>query len=233
MPTDYELKLLAVTPRIRWNTAAGVLSIGAIAYSTYVLGHYLYPAGDSAIAVAMLVLAVGFLLGIIAYLKAVLVPSLVSIGATELRVRDLRRDSLTRCIEYADIAAYRHQVLNSTEELRLTLRSGERVSLKSAANFDTSNKFAAMARAFEQQLAQAATTARAAASPRGGSALPMREKGFLEKPLATGLLLAATLVVGLVGWQVAAGNLTVGNVAGALAVYVSYVIAWLAARRRA
>ena len=88
------------------------------------------------------------------------------------------------------------------------------------------------ARAFEQQLAQAATTARAAASPRG-TALPVREKGFLEKPLATGLLLAATLVVGLLSWQVAAGNLTVGNIAGALAVYVSYVIAWLAARRRA
>jgi len=233
MPTEYELKLLVVTPRIRWNTAAGMLGIVGSTCGTYVLAQRLLPGTDSAIAVAMLVLAVGFLLGIIAYLKAIMLPSLVSVDTTELRVRDVRRNELTHCLAYADIAAYRHQTLNSTEELRLTLHSGERVSLKSAVNFDTTNKFAAMARTFEQQLAQAATTARAAASPRGAAALPVREKGFLEKPLATGLLLAATLVVGLLGWQVAAGNLTVGNVAGALAVYVSYVIAWLAARRRA
>lgn len=232
MATDYHLKLVRVTPRIRWNTAAGMLGIGGVACGTYVLAQRLLPGPDSAIAVAMLMLAVGFLLGIIAYLKAIMLPSLVSVDATELRVRDVRRNELTHCLSYADIAAYRHQTLNSTEELRLTLRSGERVALKSAANFDTTNEFAKMVRVFEQRLAQA-SAAQALASPDAPAGLPMREKGFLEKPLAAGLLLAATLVAGLLGWQVAAGNLTVGNVAGALAVYVSYVIAWLAARRRA
>ena len=231
MATDYHLKLVRVTPRIRWNTAAGVLGIGAIAYSTYALVQHLYPGGDSAIAVAMLALTGGFLLGVIAYLKAIMIPSLVSVDAAELRVRNLRRNELTHCLAYADIAAYRHQTLNSTEELRLTLRSGERVSLKSAANLDTTNEFAVMARAFEQRLGQA-SAARSLASPDAPAELPVREKGFLEKPLATGLLLAATLLAGLLSWQVAAGNLTVGNVAAGLAVYISYVVAWLAARRR-
>jgi hypothetical protein len=235
MPADYHLKLVNVTPHIRRNTAAGVLAIGGVACGIYVLVHRLYPASDSAIALAMLALAVGFLLGIIAYLKATLIPSLVSVGATELRVRDLQRNHLLHCIDYADIVAYRHQVFNGTEALRLTLHNNERVSLKSAANLDTANEFADMARAFEQQLAQAAaaTTARGAASPRSSAGLPVRQKGFLEKPLATGLLLAATLVAGLLSWQVAAGNLTVGNVAGALVLYISYSIAWLTARRRA
>jgi hypothetical protein len=240
MPADYHLKLVNVTPHIRRNTATGVLAIGGVACGIYVLAHRLYPASDSAIALAMLALAVGFVLGIIAYLKATLIPSLVSVGATELRVRDLRRNHLLHCIDYADIVAYRHQIFDGTEELRLTLHNltlhnNERVSLKSAANLDTANEFADMARAFEQQLAQAAaaTTARGSASPRSSAGLPVRQKGFLEKPLATGLLLAATLVAGLLSWQVAAGNLTVGNVAGALVLYISYSIAWLTARRRA
>jgi hypothetical protein len=232
MATEYQLKLVNVTPRIRRNTVAGIVGLAAIACGTYALVQQLDPAGSSAIAVAMLAFAVGVLVGIIYYLKAVMVPSLVSVGATELRVRDLRRDELAHCLAYTDIAAYRHQTLNSTEELRLTLTSGERVALKSAANFDTANEFAKMVRAFEQQLAQAAAV-QAPAGPGTPAALPVREKGFLEKPLATGLLLAATLVAGLLSWQVAAGHLTVGNVAGALAVYVSYVVAWLAARRRA
>lgn len=233
MTTDHHLKLLNSAPRIRWNALAGALGMGAIAYTTYVLAHRLYPVGDNAIAVAMLVFAIGFMVGIVFYLKALLIPSLVSVDAAELRVRDLRRNQLMHSLTYADVAAYRHQVFNGTEELRLTLHSGQCVYLKSAANLDTANKFAGMVRAFEHQLARAtAAPTLAGASTSAPVALPVREKGFLEKPLAAGLLFAATLAVGLLGWQVAAGHLTVGQVAGAVAMYLSYLIAWLAARRR-
>jgi len=231
MPTEYQLKLVNPTPRTYWNAAAGILGLGGVAYGTHLLVHRLLPDNDNAIAVAMLVLAGGFLLGIVAFLKAILIPSLVSVDATELRVRDLRRNELTHCLAYANIAAYRHQTLDSTEELRLTLHNGERVALKSAANFDTANEFTKMVRVFGQQLAQAAAV-QVPASPGNPAGPPVREKSFLEKPLATGLVLAATLLVGLLGWQVAAGNLTVGNVTSVFVMYIAYVVAWLAARRR-
>ena len=232
MPTEYQLKLVSVTPRTRRNTAARILGIGGVACGAYALVHRLLPGSESAIIVAMLVFAGGFLLGIIAYLKATMIPSVVSVEAAELCARDLRRDALTHRLAYASIAAYRHQVLNSTEELRLTLHSGERVALKSAVNFDTANEFAKMVRAFEQRLAQA-SAAQAPAGPGALAALPVREQSFLEKPLATVLVLAATLVVGVLGWQVAAGNLTVGHVASVFVLYISHVVAWLAAKRRA
>ncbi len=177
----------------------------------------------------MLLTGAGVIAGLVLYIRAVTVPSQVSITATQLAVRNLQRDQLVLKLDYADIAAYRHQTFNSMEELRLTRHNGERTTLKVASNLDLKGDFARMVQDFEQHLVRvpapvgtAGTTA-----PR----LVAREKGFLEKPVATALLLAATAVAGLLVWQVAAGHLALGQVAGALAVYVSFAWAWRAARR--
>jgi hypothetical protein len=228
MPTDYQLNLIEVTPRIRRTMWVGGLGILAAACATYFLVHPFYPEGKNALIAAMLLTGAGIVAGMVLYIKAVTVPSLVSIAATQLTVQNLRSDQPVLRLDYADIAAYRHQVLTSgLEELRLTRHNGERTSLKVSSNLDVKGDFARMAREFEQRVAQVPMAAASTTEPH----LIAREKGFLEKPLAMALLLAATAGVGLLGWQVAAGHLTVGQVAGAFAVYVSFVVAWRAARR--
>lgn len=227
MPTDHQLNLIEVTPRIRRNMWVGGLAILAAAGSTYFLVHSFYPESKQAGIAGILVAALGVLVGLVLYIKAVTAPSLVSVAATQLTVYDQRRGQLVLCLDYADLAAYRHQTFNSTEELRLTRHNGERTSLKVAANLDLKGDFARMVRDFEQRLTQVPAPVSTTAAPR----VVAREKGFLEKPVATVLLLLATVGVGLLGWQVAAGNLTIGNVAGAFMGYVLFVIAWRAARR--
>jgi hypothetical protein len=229
MPTDYQLDLIEVTPRIRRTMWLGGLGLLAAAGATYFLVDPFYPEGKNAFIAAMLLLGAGILAGLVFYIKAVTVPSVVSIAATQLAVRRRQHDQPVLRLDYADIAAYRHQTFNSTEELRLTRHNGEQTTLKVAANLDLKGEFARMARDFEHQLAQ--LPAPAAAGPTKPRAV-VREKGFLEKPVATALLLAATVGVGLLGWQVAAGHLTLGQVAGACAAYLSFGIAWWAARRR-
>ena len=223
----HQLNLIEVTPRIRRNMWAGGLAILAAAGSTYLLVRPFYPEGKIAFSTAMLVAGLGIVVGLVLYIRAVTVPSLVSVAATQLTVYDQRRNQLVLCLDYADIAAYRHQTFNSTEELRLTCHHGERTSLKVAANLDLKGDFARMVQDFERQLAQAPAPAFPTAVPR----VVAREKSFLEKPVATVLLLLATVGVGLLGWQVAEGHLTVGNVAGAFVGYVSFAVAWRAARR--
>lgn len=227
MHTDYQLDLIEVTPRIRQNMWGGGLAILAAACGTYFLVHPFYPEGKNALIAAMLLTAAGIIVGMIMYIRAITVPSLVRVAATQLTVRDLRRDQLVLRIDYADIAAYRHQTFNSMEELRLTRHNGEQNFLKSASNLDLKGVFASMVREFERQLAQVPAATATTAAPR----VVTREKGFWEKPVATALLLVATVGVLLLLWQVAAGHLTIGNVAGVLAVYVSCVVAWRAARR--
>jgi hypothetical protein len=231
MPTEYQLNLIEVTPRIRRNMWVGGLGILAAACATYLLVQPFYPEGKNAFIAAMLLIGAGIVAGLVLYMRAVTVPSLVSLAATQLTVRDLRRDQLVLCLDYADIAAYRHQTFNSTEELRLTCHNGERTALKVAANLDVKGEFARMAREFERQLAQVPAPT-APAGPHAAARSVVREKSFLEKPVATALLLAATAVAGLLVWQVAAGHLAIGQVAGALVVYVSFVVAWRAARRQ-
>jgi hypothetical protein len=226
MPTDYQLDLIEVTPRIRRNMWGGGLALLVAACGTYFLVHPFYPKGKEAFIAAMLLTTAGMLIGIIMYIRAITLPSLVRVGTTQLTVRDLRRDQLVLCINYADIAAYRHQTFNSMEELRLTRHSGEQAFLKAASNLDLKGEFTSMAREFERQLAQVP----APANP-GAPRVATREKSFWEKPVATALLLVATVGVALLLWQVAADHLTIGNVVGALAVYVSFVVAWRAGRR--
>lgn len=227
MPTDYQLNLIEVTPRIRRTMWVGGLGLLAAAISMYFLVNLIYPEGKNALIAAMLLMGAGILAGLVFYIKAVTVPSVVSIAATQLAVRHQQRDQPVLRLDYADIAAYRHQTFNSTEELRLTHHNGERTTLKVAANLDLKGDFARMVREFERQLAQMPASASPAAPP-----VVVREKGFLEKPVATALLLAATVGVGLLGWQVAVGHLRLGQVVGAFVAYVSFGAAWRAARRR-
>lgn len=228
MPTDYQLNLIEVTPRIRRTMWVGGLGILAAACATYFLVHAFYPEGKNAFIAAMLLTGAGIIAGMVLYIRAVTVPSLVRISATQLTVHNQRLDQLVLRLAYADIAAYRHQTFNSTEELRLTRHNGERTSLKVAANLDLKGEFARMVREFEQQLAKVPAPTATTTLPH----LVAREKGFLEKPVATVLLLLATVGVGLLLWQVAAGHLTIGQVVGALVGYGSFAIAWRAARRR-
>jgi hypothetical protein len=227
MPTDYQLNLIEVTPRIRRAMWVGGLGLLAAAVATYFLVNLFYPEGKNALVAAMLLMGAGILAGLVLYIKAITVPSVVSIAATQLAVRHLQGDQCVLRLDYADIAAYRHQTFNSMEELRLTRHNGEQTTLKVAANLDLQGDFARMVQAFERQLTQLP----AAAGPTEPRAI-VREKGFLEKPVATALLLAATAGVGLLGWQVAVGHLTLGQVAGAFAGYIFFVVAWRAARRR-
>ncbi len=226
MPTDYQLDLIEVTPRIRRTMWLGGLGLLAAAGATYFLVDPFYPEGKNAFIAAMLLLGAGILAGLVFYIKAVTVPSVVSIAATQLAVRRRQHDQPVLRLDYADIAAYRHQTFSSTEELRLTRHNGEQTTLKVAANLDLKGEFARMARDFEWQLNQLP----APTGPTAPRAI-RREKGFLEKPVATALLLAATVGVGLLGWQVAVGHLTLGQVAGVFVAYISFGMAWRATRR--
>jgi len=232
---EYQLKLYDATPRIQLSVCLGLAGLALAAYLLF--GVLLRNASDMAIGVGAAVFTVAFFAGVSAFVKATTLPSLVRVAATQLSVHSLRRDELTLCVAYADIAAYRHQSLNGKEELRLTLRSGERKYLKVASNLGNFGDFAGMVRQFEQQLARFAAAA-APTSPSGLAASgpqprkAAREKSFWEKPLATAVLVAATVVLGLLIWQVILGNLPVANVVGASAAYVACVVPWLAARRK-
>lgn len=200
----------------------GIFALFGIAFGGLATGMLTGPwlAGTYMIAV----LGGGGWLGYLLYKKLVIVSVKVLLSDTAIRVVDQDRELLV--IPYDTISAYRYQSFNDAEELRITLKSNERLKIRSNSKLTKIGDFSGMVAAFETQLTQQ--------QEEGVIPAVTREKGFFEKKVSTWLLVVMTVLIGAVTFDLLTGThskrpsslfIVYGN-------YLVYLGAWLAASAR-
>jgi hypothetical protein len=234
--TEYKLNLFIRSERVLLNTLLGGFALLVVGFGV-MLGLRDFNVDAAFIAGMLIIFGVGYM-GHRAYKKAVIVPSLVSVAATELSVRDLRQDCVMLAVKYEDIASYRYLSFGGAEEFRITLHNTRRLFIKAKAQLAEVGDFAGMVADFEHRLAAFADAAtplpvgeHATAAEPGRRA--RREKSFFEKPVSTVGLLVFTATLAFTIKQVATGALPMkGNFVLVGGSYLSYLAAWLAAAKQ-
>ncbi|MGI4871975.1 MAG: hypothetical protein ACRYFX_12455 [Janthinobacterium lividum] len=223
MPTQtFELNLFDTT-RTGQLTTLLLLGIFTITGLSIWAGIQLEPAWLKVVAIVGIVGGGGYA-GWQAYKRAAIVPAVVTITPTELRVEDLRPEPrLSQTVRLADVTTYLYSSYNNTKELRLNRADAPPLRLRSTGLAKT-NGFAPLLAAFEQAIG---------ATPNPTGVAARREKSFFEKPISTYLLVVFTLVVAGAFFAVFTSKGRVhGNVFGGIGAYVAYVVAWRAAAVR-
>ncbi|MDO7846295.1 hypothetical protein Q5H92_08010 [Hymenobacter sp. M29] len=154
------------------------------------------------------------------------IPTRVTVGPDRVVVLKIRASEEVQ-VPYAQVAAYRAQSFNGSEELRLTLKDGSRYKVSVNSQLYGEQPFGAMVAAFEAALG-------AHPQPAGAAHPVVREPTFFEKPISTVVLVAFTALLVWAAWMILTNDRQVrgGSLIGALGGYAAYVASWLAARER-
>ena len=218
----FELPLFDTT-RIGQLTTSLVLGIFALVGLSFWAGMQVEP-GWLALVVIAVIMGGGGYAGWRAYKQAAVVPAVVTITPTELRVEDLRPEPrLSQTVRLADITTYLYSNFNNTEELRLNRADAPPLKLRSTGALAKYGDFGALLAAFEQAMG---------AAPHPFGEATRREKSFFEKPISTYLLVVFTLVIAGLALTLTRGGGVHGNVFGVAGAYFAYVVAWRAAAAR-
>ncbi len=200
----------------------GIFALFGIAFGGIATGMITGPWLAGAYMVA--VLGGGGWLGYRAYKKLVIVSAKVLLSDTAVQVVDQDRELLV--IPYDTIRAYRYQSFNDAEELRITLTNNERLKIRSNSKLTKVGDFAGMVAAFATKLTQQ--------QEEGVIPVVTREKSFFEKSISTWLLVAMTVLIGMVTFDLLTGTHTKrpGSLLMVYSNYLIYLGAWLAASAR-
>ena len=219
----FELKLFDTT---RTGQLVALLVLGILALTGLSIWAILAIDNNWLLALALVVIiGGGGYLGWRAYKRAAVVPAIVTLTPTELRVEDLRPEPrLSHTLRLADITTYRYSNYNNTEELRLNRADAPPLRLRSTGALGSSSVLGSLLAAFEQAM-------RAAPDPTGVAT--RREKSFFEKTISTYLLVVFTLALAAMLLAVFAAEQPIrGNWIVFISSYVAYVVAWRAAAAR-
>jgi hypothetical protein len=127
-------------------------------------------------------------------------------------------------IAFADLAAYRDELLTDGRELRSRLHSGKKVKLATNRFLGPIGDYEACLQAVQAALVQYNATT---------SALIVREKSFYEKPFATLLLLVYALMLAVgVGVMLLRHRPITGSLLTAFGLLLTYACLWYKARAR-
>ncbi|TFZ67787.1 hypothetical protein E4631_07415 [Hymenobacter sp. UV11] len=170
------------------------------------------------------VLGGGGWLGYQAYKKLVIVSAKVLLSDTAIQVVDQDKELLV--VPYDTIKAYRYQSFNDAEELRITLKNNERLKIRSNSKLTKVGDFSGMVAAFEAQLTQRQDL--------GAIEAVTREKSFFEKKISTWLLVAMTVLIGMLTVDLMTGTHSKrpGSLFMVYGNYLIYLGAWIAASAR-
>ena len=169
MPTQtFELNLFDTT-RTGQLTTLLLLGIFTITGLSIWAGVQLEPDWLKVVAIIGLVGGGGYA-GWRAYKRAAIVPAVVTITPTELRVEDLRPEPrLSQSLRLADITTYLYSSYSNTEELRLNRADAPPLKLRSAGALTNASNFGGLLAAFEQAMG---------AAPNPTGVATRREKSF-------------------------------------------------------
>lgn len=233
---EYKLNLFIRSEKVLLNTLLGGFALLTAGFGV-MLGLRDFNTDAAFIAGMAIIFGLGYA-GYRAYKKAVIVPSLVSVMATEISVRDLRQNCVILTVKYEDIVSYRYLSFGGAEEFRMTMHNTHRLFVKAKAQLSEVGDFAGMVQDFEHKLslfADVATPLPAGEHTTSGEPgrRAKREKSFFEKPVSTVGLLVFTAILAFTIKQVATGALPMrGNFVMIGGSYLTYLAAWLAAAKQ-
>ena len=125
-----------------------------------------------------------------------------------------------KTIHYANLMSYRHEFFTGGQRFYLKLTNGSQFQLMVNSADDRTDDFAGIIQAIEK----------ATVGCRNENGEPIiREPGFFEKPVATVLLIGATVIYALVIWKMVYDDQPIrGNIMLSIGGYIAYLSAWLA-----